>query len=226
MTIKPLLANPLNLALALCLACAPALAADRDIGKVNGAITVEDGERMGNLETVNGSITIGSSARVASAETVNGSIKVGGNSRTGGLETVNGSIRVAETVYMGDNVGTVNGSIFIGRGGEVRGSIETVNGAIGLVDTDVSGGIETLNGDLTVGAGSHVRGGILYRKARRQLISFNARTPRVVIGPNARVDGPLVFEREVKLYVHDTATIGPVTGATAVNYAGARAPQD
>ncbi|MDQ3205882.1 MAG: hypothetical protein M3Q40_05140 [Pseudomonadota bacterium] len=226
MTIKPLLASPLNLALALCLACAPAFAADRDIDKVNGAITVEAGERMGNLETVNGSINVGASARVASAETVNGSIKVGDKARTGGLETVNGSIRVGEAVYMGGDVGTVNGSIFIDRGGEVRGAVETVNGAIGLVDTDVSGGIETLNGDLTVGAGSHVRGGILYRKARRQLISLKARTPRVVIGPNARVDGPLVFEREVKLYVHSSATSGPVTGATAVTYEGARAPQD
>ena len=45
----------------------------------------------------------------------------------------------------------------------------------------------------------------------------------MIIGPNARVDGPLVFEREVELYVHDSAKIGPVTGATAVRYDGADA---
>ncbi|MBA3486797.1 MAG: hypothetical protein H0T88_06365 [Lysobacter sp.] len=226
MTIKPLLAKPLTLALALCLTCASAFAADRDIDKVNGAITVEAGERLGNLETVNGSIKVGAGARVASAQTVNGSIQIAENSRTGGLSTVNGSIRVAENVYMNDDVETVNGSIFIDRSGEVRGSVETVNGAVGMVDTDISGGITTLNGDLTVGVGSHVRGGILYRKPTRQLISLNARTPRVVIAPNARVDGPLLFEREVKLYVHSSASIGPVTGATAVKYEGASAPKN
>lgn len=226
MNIKPLLAMPLTVAMALCLTSAPAFAADRDIDKVNGAIVVEAGERLGNLETVNGSIKVGAGARVASAETVNGSIRVAENARTGGLSTVNGSIRVAENVYMNDNVETVNGSIFIDRSGEVRGSVETVNGAIGLVDTDLSGGITTLNGDLTVGVGSHVGGGILYRKPTRQLISLKGRTPRVVIAQNARVDGPLVFEREVKLYVHSSASIGPVTGATAVTYEGARAPKN
>jgi hypothetical protein len=40
------------------------------------------------------------------------------------------------------------------------------------------------------------------------------------------VDGPLVFEREVKLYVHRSATIGSIRGATAVRYDGDRAPQD
>ena len=40
------------------------------------------------------------------------------------------------------------------------------------------------------------------------------------------VEGPLVFEREVKLYVHSSARIGHVTGATAVSYSGAQAPRD
>jgi hypothetical protein len=50
--------------------------------------------------------------------------------------------------------------------------------------------------------------------------------PRIVIGPNAQVDGALVFEREVKLYVHRTAKIGAVSGTTAVRYDGDRAPGD
>jgi len=45
-----------------------------------------------------------------------------------------------------------------------------------------------------------------------------------VIGPNAKVDGALVFEHEVSLYVHETATTGPITGATATRYSGDRAP--
>jgi hypothetical protein len=56
--------------------------------------------------------------------------------------------------------------------------------------------------------------------------SGKPRPLRIVIGPNAKVDGALVFEREVTLYVHQSATIGSVTGATAVRYSGERAPKD
>ena len=51
------------------------------------------------------------------------------------------------------------------------------------------------------------------------------RPPRIVIGPNAVVDGPLVFEREVTLYVHDSARIGKVTGAIAVRYSSPTPPK-
>lgn len=213
------------LALLLTLAVPAALAADRDIDKVNGSITVDAGERYGNLDTVNGSINIGVGAHVTDAETVNGSIRVSENVQAGGLSTVNGSIRVATNVTMNDDVSTVNGSIFVDRGGNIRGDVETVNGAIGLVDTDVSGGIETVSGDVTVGVGSHVSGGIHYQKPGKRWISLGKpKPPHVVIGPNARVDGPLRFEHEVVLYVHATARTGPVTGATAVRYDGPTPP--
>jgi hypothetical protein len=81
-------------------------------------------------------------------------------------------------------------------------------------------------GNLTVGADSHVHGGIHYQKPTPQWISFRKHDPRVVIGPNAQVDGALVFERKVTLYVHDSARIGTVTGATAVKYSGTQVPGD
>jgi len=43
---------------------------------------------------------------------------------------------------------------------------------------------------------------------------------RVVIGPGAVVKGTLSFQREVKLYVSDRATIGPVEGATVNKFSG------
>ncbi len=211
--------------LALLAVTPAAFASQDDHSKVNGTITIDAGEHAGDLDTVNGRIEIGASARVGDAETVNGGIKVADQARVGGLSTVNGGIRVGRDVEMGDDIGTVNGEIFVDRGGDIRGGVETVNGAIGLVDTDVAGDIETVNGDLTVGVDSHVRGGIRYHEPSHQWISFNARDPRVIIGPNARVDGPLVFEHEVDLYVHESAQIGAVTGATAVRYEGARAPK-
>ena len=174
----------LPLALAL---SAPAFAA-QDIDKVNGSITVEAGQTVGDLDTVNGSIRVAGNGKLASK-----------------LETV-------------------NGGIFVDRGGDVRGDIETVNGAIGLVDTDLSGGITTVNGDVTVGVDSHVKGGIHYTKPSSSWFSFNKRDPKVIIGPNAVVEGPLKFERKVELYVHSTAKTGAISGATAVRYDGATPP--
>lgn len=218
MRIRPVLALPLALSLAL-----PAFAA-QDIDKVNGSITVEAGQEAGDLSTVNGSIKIGAGARTGKAETVNGSITVAENVTAGGLETVNGSIRVSGNGKLSSDVETVNGGVFVDRGGDVRGSIETVNGAVGLVDTDLTGGITTVNGDVTVGVDSHVKGGIRYNKPNRSWFSFNQRDPKVIIGPNAIVEGPLVFERKVELYVHSSAKTGPVTGATPVRFDGATPP--
>jgi DUF4097 and DUF4098 domain-containing protein YvlB len=209
----------LAFALLFAIAAASAQAAERDVSKVNGSIHVEDGERSGSLETVNGSIQVGDNARIDNAETVNGGIEVGASSRAGTLETVNGGIRIDERVTTTGGVSTVNGGIFVARGGTIGGDIETVNGAIGLVDTDVSGGIETVNGDVTVGVGSHVHGGLHYAKQNRSFISIGKpRVPRVIIGPDARVDGPLRFERKVVLYVHATAKTGAITGATAIRF--------
>jgi hypothetical protein len=64
-----------------------------------------------------------------------------------------------------------------------------------------------------------VRGGILVQKpSSGWWNSGKERLPRIVVGPNSVVEGPLVFEREVELFVHTTAKIGPVTGATAQAY--------
>ena len=216
----------LVLAIAAAFAIAPAFAG-QDIDKINGSITAEAGQAYGNLETVNGSIRIEANARVESAETVNGSIHAADNVRADSLTTVNGSIRIGTQVQIDGDVDTVNGSVFVDRGGNIGRDVATVNGAIGLVDSDLGGGIETVNGDITVGAGSHVKGGIHVEKPGSQWIRFGKRKPpRIVIGPNAQVDGPLLFEREVTLYVHRTAKIGKVTGATAVRYDGDRAPKD
>jgi len=195
------------------------------IDKVNGSITAEANHNYGDLETVNGSIKIESSARTGDAETVNGSINAADNVSVGGLSTVNGSIRVGTQARIAKDIDTVNGSIFVDNGGDIGGDVGTVNGAIGLVDTDLAGGIETVNGDITVGIGSHVKGGIHVEKPHGW--SMNKRKPpRIIIGPNAQVDGAMVFERPVVLYVHSTAKVGSIRGAQAIAYSTARAPTE
>lgn len=218
--------------LTLALAAATPLASaaqDNSIDKVNGSIDAEAGQTYGSLETVNGSIHIDDGARTGTAETVNGSIKGGNDIHSRGLTTVNGSIHLGTHAQVEGDIETVNGGIFVDNGGRVAKDVTTVNGAIGLVGTDLAGGIDTVNGDITVGVGSHVHGGIKVEKPGTSWmpIHIGKRTPpRIIIGPNAIVDGPMVFEREVKLYVHASARIGSVTGATAVRFSGAQPPQD
>lgn len=213
----------LFLTLALC--AAPAFAAE-DVSKVNGSITAESGQAYGELETVNGSIRISNGATTGDAGTVNGSISVGDKASTGALETVNGSLNLDRDVTVDGGLETVNGSIFVDRGGKVKDGAETVNGAIGLVGTQLGGDIVTVRGNVTVGIDSHVRGGLRVEKSTGMFNLESKKPPRIIIGPNAVVEGPLVFEREVTLYVHRTARTGPITGATAKTFDGNTAPQD
>ena len=87
--------------------------------------------------------------------------------------------------------------------------MENVNGAIRMERAHVGGEIRTVSGDIDVGTGSRVDGGITVEKPTGFFgIWTEQRPPRVVIGPGAVVAGPLVFEREVELYVHDSARTG------------------
>lgn len=201
----------------------------QDIDKVNSSITADAGQTYGDLSTVNGSIRIKAGAHIEQAETVNGSIRAEDDIQSRSLSTVNGAIHVGERAQVDGKIETVNGGIFVDRGGKVSRGIETVNGAIGLVDIDLGGGIETVNGDISVGVGSHVKGGIRVEKPNQGWAGFRVgkpNIPRIVIGPNAVVEGPLVFEREVKLYVHASARTGTVSGATAMRFDGATPPKD
>lgn len=200
--------------------------AAEDIVRTNGAVNTTAGAEYGRLATTNGSVRLADTVTAGPASTTNGSISAGNDVTAERLSTVNGSIRLGERVNVVGDVRTVNGSILIERGGRV-GAVETTNGAIGLVATEVAGDVRLANGDLTIGIGSRVRGGIEVRKPGTSWmpVRVGQRPPRVVIGPGAVVDGPLVFEREVTLYVHDTARIGPVTGAQPVRYSTPTAPR-
>ena len=69
---------------------------------------------------------------------------------------------------------------------------------------------------------SRVEGGILVQKSSGGL--FLSEDPLIVIGPGAMVQGELRFERKVRLYVSDRATIGTVTGATPIPFTGDNPP--
>ncbi|HTV79371.1 MAG TPA: hypothetical protein VMF03_14020 [Steroidobacteraceae bacterium] len=194
---------------------------------VNGSIHISSSAPGGEVSTINGSIHADDHAQLAAGQTVNGNISLGNDATATSLTTVNGGISLGRGVHVAQTVTTVNGTLALGPGAQVGGRLANVNGTIILVGATVNGGITTVNGNIEVGAHSHVQGGIIVRKPATGFFHWwgDSDKPRVVVGPGAVVEGPLRFERAVRLYVSDTATIGPVQGATAVRFSGEHPPE-
>ncbi|SIQ20798.1 DUF4097 family beta strand repeat-containing protein [Solilutibacter tolerans] len=199
------------------------------VSTVSGDIDIDAGVTAKNVESVSGDIQGDADVQLGDAETVSGDIELGARGRAGSVQTVSGDIRFDNGGRL-ESTETVSGDVFINRDGRVARGVETVSGSVGLVASEVGGDIVTYTGDVTVGVGSHVRGGLTVRKPKKNggITIVNLRVkqdpPRIIIGPNARVDGALTFEHEVKLYVHRTARIGKITGATPVYFDTPRAP--
>src|SRR5882757_9659051 len=173
--------------------------------KINGSIHVPAGKPPGAVATVNGSIHIDDQAAVTSATTVNGSVHLGDHATATSLSSVNGSIALGAGAHLSGSASSVNGELTLGDGADISGSLSNVNGKITL-------------------SAAHVDGGILVEKPSSELVQLVRDVPRVVIGPGATVQGELRFERTVQLFVSDKATIGPVTGATAIPFTGDTPP--
>jgi DUF4097 and DUF4098 domain-containing protein YvlB len=195
---------------------------------VNGSIQVSAGQKKDDISTVNGSIQIAENAVVAGAQTVNGSITMGAHAAADELHTVNGTITLADGASVAHAISAVNGRLTLHTGADVGGALTNVNGRIVLEAAHVGGGIKTVNGNMDIGSNSHVDGGLLVQKESTDVFWFfhwgSDDTPKIVIGPGAVVQGTLRFERDVHLFVSDSATIGPVVGATAVKFAGEKPP--
>ena len=152
---------------------------------------------------------------------MNGGITLGAQATADSLGTVNGDITADPGARVSGGIDSVNGAIALGNGVLVGGSLENVNGTIRLSAAHVNGGITTVNGNIDIRGDSRVDRGIRVEKAGDGgLLHFGNSVPRIVIGPGATVAGELRFEREVKLYVSDRATVGNIVGATAIRFAG------
>ena len=195
---------------------------------VNGSITVGDNAKVtGNLTTVNGAIRIGSDSTIESVSTVNGSLRISKNTKTEDLETVNGRIRIAEKVVVDGEVSAVNGQISLGKGSSVASHVSNVNGDISLTASTVGRDVSTVNGDISVMDGAVIKGDLSVEKPHGFNIgSRDSNKPTVIIGPGSRVEGKIILEREVKLYISETAEVGGVEGvmsmADAVRFSGNR----
>lgn len=193
---------------------------DDDISIVNGSIRIGDDCRVnGDVSSVNGSVQVGSNSVVGEVSAVNGSVSLDENvSVSGPVENVNGRVTIGQGSRIAGSIGTVNGLIRLESGSVADGTVSTVNGRITLVGAEVAA-LSTTNGHLEVLEGSHVKGRLRVTKPKG--FSLGERDPvRVVIGAESVVDGPLVFERPVDLFVHESARIGEIEGADPQRYSG------
>lgn len=177
-----------------------------DHSSVNRTIRIADGARVGALSSVNGSIRIGRDATVRS------------------IESVNGMVRADDGLRVHGSIESVNGSVVLARGAEVGGSVESINGRIALSGARIGGRVESVNAGLDTGTASRIERGIHYRRSGSPFGDNHAGRPRVVIGADSVVGGELRFDRPVDLYVHRSARIGSVRGATPVTYDGDTPP--
>ena len=195
---------------------------------VNGSITVGSGAVVtGNLSTVNGRIRVDSDARVEDVSTVNGSLRIDSGSSTESLSTVNGAINVAENVTVAGEIEAVNGEIDLDEGSSVARDVSNVNGEIELRSSTVEGDISTVSGDIELSGSAVVKGDIIVEKPNGWgWNSRKSRVPEIVIGPGSKVHGNIHVEREVKLFISETAEVGGVTGVMsmddAIRFSGER----
>ena len=208
------------------LLCACSESDDGALQKVNGSVHVSAGQPPGPAETVNGNVDVAEGAAVTSANTVNGSVRLGAHATADNVSTVNGKVSLDAGARVNERVQSVNGEITLAAGAQVTGALGNVNGRISLTAAHVGGGIRTVNGSIAIVDGSHVEGGIVVEKASGQFLNFGSDVPRIEVGPGSVVQGTLRFEREVKLYVSDRATVGPIEGTTAIPFKGDRPPAD
>ena len=195
---------------------------------VNGSISVGAGATVsGDLSTVNGTIRIDDDVRLDDAETVNGALRVGNGVTAARLETVNGSIRVGERGRIEDGIEAVNGRIEANGGTVIGSGVSNVNGEIELSGAEVGGDVSTVNGDVLLNDGTTVLGDVVIEKAKRwNWGSKRLRKPKVIVGPGSRIDGEVVAEREIELYISESAQVGGVRGEIsiddAIRYSGDR----
>jgi hypothetical protein len=171
------------------------------VNSINGNLRLDDGVEAGKLNTINGRIAVGNNVEVREINSINGEVRGGAGLRVrGDVKTVNGSVQLAED-------------------SRIDGDLMTVNGRVQFTRTEVFGTVRTVNGDIDSGSGSRLRGGLIVEDPRG---NTSGDGPTIVIGPQSRVDGDIVFEREGRLFVHASATVGKVTGTTPRHYEGER----
>ena len=184
---------------------------------VNGSVTVgSDAVVTGGLRTVNGSIRIGSGSTIRNAKTVNGSLTLAEGVEARDLGTVNGAVKIGEKSSVDGDVSAVNGSITLEESALVMGEVGNVNGRISMYGAKVERDVKTVTGDIKL-RDAVIEGDLVVEEPGRWSNSGKKRKPRIVIGPGSRIDGDIVIEHEVELFISESAEVGSVKGVMSID---------
>lgn len=184
---------------------------------VNGSISVgAEAVVNGSLDTVNGAIRVEENARIEKAQTVNGSVRIAHGVTAGSVGSVNGSITVGEDVELAD-ISVVNGRISVAAGTKVSRNVGNVNGEIEIEGAEIGGDLSTVNGDVTLTGNAVLQGDLTVQKPDGFGWGGDRRKPKIVVGPGVRVEGAIVLEREVELFLSDSAEVGGVEGVMSID---------
>lgn len=195
---------------------------------VNGSVSVGEGAVVtGTLKTVNGKIRVDENTTIQDATTVNGSLSIADKVKARDLTTVNGSVSVGEGSTVSGEISAVNGRIQLESGATVAADVANVNGDIELEGSEVGGNVKTVSGDVDLRDAAVIKGDLIIEKPGMWgWGNKKSRVPTVTIGPGSRVEGKILLEREIKLYISETAEVGGVEGemsmSDAVRFKGSR----
>lgn len=184
---------------------------DRDLVTVNGSVLVGvESTVHGDAKTVNGSVVIGPGSTIDGAvQTVNGKITLGERARAGSISGVNGPVQIGSGAQVEDNAETVNGPIVLAADAVVGGLVSSVNGQVRL-EGAIAGAVKNTSGGIVLEKGSRVLGELRVEKAG---FGKAEKPVTVIIHADCEVVGPLVFERPIKLQIHESASVGAIQGA-------------
>lgn len=191
----------------------------RGATSVNGSITVgENAVVTSGIKTVNGSIRVDDGSKIETASTVNGGVRVADNVQADDLTTVNGTVRVGRRSTVDGEIEAVNGKISVDTGSTVSKGVSNVNGHIELTGSEIGGDVTTVTGDISLADSAVVKGDLIVEKPSNWgWGKSNKREPRIVIGPGSVVEGVIRLEREVELYISETAEVGGVEGVMSMD---------
>jgi hypothetical protein len=195
------------------------IAADEESGgatSVNGSISVgKNAVVTGGLRTVNGSIRVEDGAEIENAKTVNGRLRMGDGVHADNLSTVNGSVTIGEMAAISGDVSAVNGSITVEPEAVVNGELSNVNGRILLTGAEIGGDVTTVTGDVRIDQ-SVLKSDLVIEEPSSWNKASN-RKPRIVVGPGSRVEGAIVVEYEVELFISEDAEVTEVRGVMTLD---------
>ena len=190
---------------------------DGSLNTINGSVSVGTESVVdGNAKTVNGSISVGPRTVIGDIETVNGKVTLGAGATSESIEAINGSVEIGEDAEVSGRVETVNGRVLVGRNAVVDGLVESVNGQIRLQGATV-GSLKNVRGGMVLEAGSRVLGELRVVRSRS---GEGSDSVLVEIHADSEVAGPLVFERPVRLRIHESAEVGEIQGAEPEYFSG------